>query len=83
MIHIHYPLSGARKNKATSALEQGVPVRIGFCSLFPEEGLIWGVDAYGLDRIAASSITRKGAEQAIEWVERQYQGENDPWKKAA
>lgn len=70
--YITYPLSGARHNKLVTALSEGKSVRVGSVSLHPDEDIIWGVDAYGCDGIAASTNDPLGIARAINWVHRQH-----------
>ena len=67
-----YPLSGARHNKVVAALAAGESIRIGSVSLHPDEDLIWGVDSYGCDGIAATHNDTLGIAKAINWVHRQH-----------
>lgn len=67
-----YPLSGARHNKVVAALAAGESVHIGSVSLHPEDDLIWGVDAYGCDGIAATQSDAVGIAKAINWAHRQH-----------
>lgn len=81
MVHFFFPLSAARRRKAISALLEGKPLQIGQCSLYPEDGVIWGVDPYGCDALPSGSINPSGAQKAIEWVERMHVDEH-PAEKA-
>lgn len=67
-----YPLSGARHNKLVAALTSGSPVHVGSVSLYPDEDLIWGVDAYGCDAIAATHNDPLGIAKAIRWIHQQH-----------
>lgn len=68
------PLAASDRRKAITLIEAGEPVGIGQVSLYPDDrlDLVWGVDPYGVDCIAANVLAgQEGALTAVEWAERQ------------
>lgn len=64
------PLIGEALAHAKAALLEGKVVEMGSCSLHPDKDLdvIWGVDPYGQDCIAASNLSDKGHDNALIWI---------------
>lgn len=73
MIHIFYPLSDARRAKATSALLNHKDVRIGQCCFTRQAGQIWAVDFSGDKTLVSQNLDIEGARQAIAWAEQKHQ----------
>lgn len=69
------PLTIADRNCAISRLESGATLKIGQVSLHPDHalGLVWGVDPYGSDCIAASATAGGPLDfaRAVTWAEQQ------------
>lgn len=69
------PLAADDRRRAIELIETGEWVGIGQVSLHPDRNLdlIWGVDPYGVDCIAANSMDAgmEDFERAVEWAVRQ------------
>jgi hypothetical protein len=64
------PLIGDALLRARTALLEGEAVEVDGCTLYPDKdaGLIWGVDPYGQDCIAADGIDENSCAMALTWI---------------
>lgn len=76
MIHVFYPMSGARRNLAALALREGKNVRIGNCYLYQEgnDPSIRGVSIRGHETVVADDASDPSIDKAIDWVDAQHSG---------
>ncbi|MBZ2430792.1 hypothetical protein L2214_14105 [Xanthomonas perforans] len=77
MLRIPYPVPEEKRDDALQALADGQPVSIGQTSLHPDlaEGVIWGVDPYGMDSLISAGGSRNSSgELAITWAESMHAG---------
>lgn len=75
MEHFALPLASGDRRRAIALMESGEPVGIAQVSLHPDEklDLVWGVDPYGVDCIAANAVGDGPLDyvSALTWAERQ------------
>lgn len=74
------PLEGAELERAKQSLLEGNDVSYGTCDLYPDLkcGLIWGVDPYGCEVMAANSIDEAGCLKALDWAKSANEAKNHP-----
>ncbi|HGM5506764.1 TPA: hypothetical protein ACKPYM_000754 [Stenotrophomonas maltophilia] len=72
------PLDDAELERAKQSLLEGKVVSYGSCSLHPDEKceLIWGVDPYGIDVVAANTNDEAGCLTALRWAASSHKAEN-------
>ncbi len=71
MLRLPHPVPDSRRREARNALAAGFAVDIGQATLYPDLELkvIWGVDPYGEDTLAANATDSAAIDSAIAWAE--------------
>ncbi|KLC04015.1 hypothetical protein XP420_15475 [Xanthomonas perforans] len=72
MLRIPYPVTDSQRCEAREAIAAGLAVGIGLAVLYPDLDLdvIWGVDPYGEDKLAANGTDAPAIDAAMTWAEK-------------
>ncbi|MBD5034969.1 hypothetical protein [Xanthomonas vesicatoria] len=78
MLRIPYPVTDSQRRQAREAIAGGLAVGIGLAVLYPDLDLdvIWGVDPYGEDTLAANETDAPAIESSIDWAEKVHEREH-------
>ncbi|APO93363.1 hypothetical protein [Xanthomonas vesicatoria] len=78
MLRIPYPVTDSQRCEAREAIAAGLAVGIGLVALYPDLDLdvIWGVDPYGEDTLAANETDAPAIESSIDWAEKVHEREH-------
>ncbi|MGD6274148.1 hypothetical protein VWT76_15845 [Xanthomonas citri pv. citri] len=71
-------MTDSQRRQAREAIAGGLAVGIGLAVLYPDLDLdvIWGVDPYGEDTLAANETDAPAIESSIDWAEKVHEREH-------